>query len=69
VHVPKLAHAIELIKAGNDRAVLPHLFTLGMQILPLLQLLERELKLGLPLAAIEKTVLDRMQKAEGNRQE
>ncbi len=69
VHVPKLEHAIELIKAGNDRAVLPHLFTLGMQILPLLQLLERELKLGLPLAAIEKTVLDRMQKAEGNRQE
>ncbi len=61
VQAPKLAHAIELIKAGHERAVIPHIHTLGRQILPLLQLLERELKLGLPLAALEKNILDRAQ--------
>lgn len=40
--VPKLAHAIDLIKAGHEKAVIPHLDTLGEQITPLLRLLERE---------------------------
>lgn len=61
---PKLAHAIELIKAGNHRAVLAHLPALTKQILPLLHLLEREFKLGLPLAEIEKNVLDRVQEGK-----
>jgi diguanylate cyclase (GGDEF)-like protein len=62
--LPNLGQAIELIKAGNEKAVVPHLLTLGKQILPLLKLLERELKLGLPLADIEKSMLDRAQEAE-----
>jgi two-component system, cell cycle response regulator len=65
VPVPKLAHAIELIKTGNERAVLPHLRTLGMQILPLLHLLNRELKLELPLATIDKKVRELVQEVKG----
>ncbi|MBI4740813.1 MAG: hypothetical protein HY777_04480 [Betaproteobacteria bacterium] len=66
---PKLAHAIELIKAGHERAVVPHLLALGRQVLPLLHLLERELKLGLPLAAIETKVLDQVSDSKDTRQE
>lgn len=40
--VPKLAQALELIKSGNEKAVLPHLDTLAEQIKPLLVMLERE---------------------------
>ena len=69
VLAPKLTHAIELIRAGHERAVVPHLRTLGKQILPLLHLLEKELKLGLPLAVIEKAVLERMQENKDSRPE
>jgi len=62
--VPALAHAIELIRAGQESAVIPHLLKLGRQVVPLLQLLERELKLGLPLADIEKHLLDPAQETE-----
>jgi diguanylate cyclase (GGDEF)-like protein len=58
---PKLAHAMELLRMGQERAVLPHLRSLGKQVLPLLRLLERELKLGLPLAEMERKVLDEAQ--------
>jgi hypothetical protein len=51
--VPRLGHAIDLIRAGHERAVIPHLVHLGKEVLPFLELLERELKLGLPLADIE----------------
>ncbi|HRD92014.1 MAG TPA: diguanylate cyclase [Accumulibacter sp.] len=56
---PRLSHAIDLIKAGHESAVIPHLVKLGKEILPFLELLERELKLGLPLAEIQKRTLDR----------
>jgi hypothetical protein len=49
--------------------VIPHLLKLGKQVLPLLRLLERELKLGLPLADIEKSMLDRAQEVEDAGQE
>lgn len=59
VPTPRLSHAIDLIKAGHESAVIPHLGKLGKEILPFLELLERELKLGLPLAEIRKRTLDR----------
>ncbi|MFW5397452.1 MAG: response regulator receiver modulated diguanylate cyclase [Candidatus Accumulibacter regalis] len=56
---PRLGHAIDLIKAGHESAVIPHLLQLGNEVLPFLELLERELKLGLPLAELRKRTRDR----------
>lgn len=55
---PTIERAISLIKSGDEREVIPHLRALGRQILPLLKLMERELKLGLPMADVERCMLD-----------
>ena len=55
----KLQHALELITARHEVAVLPHLAELGTQILPLLRLLNQELGLELPLAEVERRLHDR----------
>ena len=65
---PTVDRAITLIKAGCESEVLPHLMALGCQLLPLLKLMERDLKLGLPLEKIEKGVTDRVQEEEDTRQ-
>ncbi|HRF05447.1 diguanylate cyclase [Accumulibacter sp.] len=56
---PRLGHAIDLIKAGHESAVIPHLLHLSKEVLPFLELLERELKLGLPLADLRQRTRDR----------
>ncbi len=61
---PRLEHAIALIKSGHESEVVPHLAALGSQVLPLLKVLERELKLDLPMADIEKCLLDLAQKGK-----
>jgi diguanylate cyclase (GGDEF)-like protein len=66
---PGIGQAIDLINGGHESTVIPHLLKLGKQVLPLLRLLERELKLGLPLADIEKSMLDRAQEVEDAGQE
>jgi diguanylate cyclase (GGDEF)-like protein len=66
--VPGLGHAIDLIRTGHAHAVIPHLVSLCKEMLPFLELLERELKLGLPLADIRKRVLDREQEVQDTRQ-
>ncbi len=66
--VPRLGHALELISTGHASAVIPHLIDLGKEILPFLDLLEGELKLGLPLADIRKRMLDREQEIKDTRQ-
>lgn len=48
--------ALELIASGQAGEVLPHLPELGAEVLPLLQLLEQELHLGLSLGELEKSV-------------
>jgi two-component system cell cycle response regulator len=58
VPLPTLERAIDLIRSGHESEVLPHLRTLGSQLLPLLKLLDRDLKLGLPLADFERSMLD-----------
>jgi len=58
---PTIERAISLIKSGDEREVIPHLRALGRQILPLLKLMERELKLGLPMADVERCLLDQVQ--------
>lgn len=62
--VPRLDLAIDLIKSGHEGDVVPHLAALGRQLLPLLELLEQELKLGLPLADMEKCMLDQAREAK-----
>lgn len=54
-----LQHAVELITARREETVLPHLVTLGGQVLPLLRLMNQELGLELPLAEIERRLQDR----------
>lgn len=67
--VPSIGQAIDLINGGHESSVIPHLLKLGGQVVPLLRLLERELKLGLPMADIEKSMLDRAQEVEDAGQE
>lgn len=62
--VPRIDLALSLIKSGREREVMPHLIALGSQILPLLKLLERDFKWGLPIADIEKSMLDPAQEIE-----
>ncbi len=54
-----LHHALELLAANRSDAVKPHLPTLGRQLLPLLDLLGKELGLALPLAELEHRLSER----------
>ena len=55
---PTIERALDLIQAGHESEVLPHLTVLGSQLLPLLKLLERDLQLGVLIGDIEKNLLD-----------
>ena len=68
IPVPRLGHAIDLIRTGRAKAVIPHLVHLGKEVLPFLELLEGELKLGLPMADIRKRILDREHEVQDTRQ-
>ncbi|MBL8398240.1 MAG: diguanylate cyclase [Candidatus Accumulibacter sp.] len=65
---PRFNHALDLIKIGQISQVVPHLVPLGKEVLPFLELLERELKLGLPLANIRKQLFDREAQSKETRQ-
>ena len=54
-----LHHALELLAANRAETVKPHLPTLGRKLLPLLELMERELGLALPLAELERRLSER----------
>jgi diguanylate cyclase (GGDEF)-like protein len=56
----KLQRALELIAAHRSEVVSPHLGQLGVEILPLLHLMNRDLGLNLPLADIERRFRDRI---------
>jgi hypothetical protein len=49
-----LEDVLASIEKGDIDALLPHLAALGMQILPLLRLLDSKYHLDLPLEAIER---------------
>ena len=61
---PALDQALALINEGQVVKVMPHLAALGLQVMPLLRLLERRFGLGLPLAEIEKRMTDPVQEKE-----
>ena len=56
VVAPTIERALDLIRAGHESEVVPHLAALGSQLLPLLKLMERDLKLGLLISDIEKNL-------------
>jgi diguanylate cyclase (GGDEF)-like protein len=58
----KLQRALELLAARQTDIVRPHLGRLGMEILPLLALLNQEFALNLPMAEIERQMSDRAAK-------
>ena len=65
---PRFSHALDLIRIGQIKQVVPYLIPLGKEVLPFLELLEKEWKLGLPVANIRKQLLDREAQAKENRQ-
>jgi diguanylate cyclase (GGDEF)-like protein len=54
-----LNHALELLAAGRIEPVIPHLPALLERLLPMLQLMDKELGLTLPLAEIERRLSGR----------
>lgn len=56
-----LAQALELLRAGRPEGVVPQLAALGLQVVPLLHLLDKEFGLNLPLAEIEHRLAERTQ--------
>jgi hypothetical protein len=67
--VPTLERALGLIRAGREHEVRPHLVALGQQLLPLLKLLERDLKLSVLMADCEKNRPDPAQEEKDAGQE
>ena len=63
--VPRLDLAIALIRAGHESEVIPHLTALGKEILPLLELLERERRFGLLVTDSAITPLDEPPQEDG----
>lgn len=54
-----LNHALELLAAGRNEPVIPHLPALLERLVPMLQLMDKELGLALPLAEIERRLSER----------
>lgn len=56
--LPTLGQAIEMLGDGREAALLPHLPALLGCVLPLLRLIEREHRMGLPIADLERRCTD-----------
>jgi diguanylate cyclase (GGDEF)-like protein len=55
---PSLERALALIRAGREEELVTHLPVLAQQLLPLLGVLDRDLRLGLSIAKIEKRLAE-----------
>lgn len=56
----KVQRALELLAARRNEVVLPYLGQLGIELLPLLNLMNQDLGLNLPMAQIEQRLNDRI---------
>lgn len=56
---PTLVHAIDLLRGGHVDVVRPHTAALARQVMPLLELLQQESGIALPLAALQEKFHDR----------
>lgn len=54
-----ISHAMELLAANRHEAVKPHVDVLARQLLPLISLINQELGLALPMAEIERRLIER----------
>jgi hypothetical protein len=54
-----LRHALELLATNRPEVVIPHLPALGKELLPLLELMGKELGLALPLAELKHRLSER----------
>jgi diguanylate cyclase (GGDEF)-like protein len=52
-------HALELIQANRPEPVRPHLAYLGLQLLPLIQMINQELNLAMPMDEVERRLSER----------
>ena len=52
-------HALELLAANRRGAVVPHLPSLAERLLPLIELMDQELGLSLPLAEVKRRLSER----------
>ena len=55
-------HALELLLANRPEVVKPHVDALARQLLPLIELIDQELGLALPMAEIERRLSERKSK-------
>lgn len=63
-HSPSLERALEMLRTGQEAAVLPHLTVLLGQMLPVLKLFDREFHLGLPIEELERRCTDLAHRGE-----
>lgn len=56
-----MVEALDAIRAGHGETVLPHLGMLGLQLIPLLRLMDKEFGLNMPLAEYEYRFSERIQ--------
>lgn len=56
---PKLAHALDLLRGGHADVVRPHLGLLVAEVMPLLEMVQEESGIELPLAALKERFRDR----------
>ncbi len=63
-HSPSLERALEMLRTGQEAAVLPHLTVLLGQMLPVLKLFDRECHLGLPIEELERRCTDLAHRGE-----
>ena len=60
--LPTIENALSILKAGRQKELAAHAGELALLVLPILHLANQELKLGIPMAEIEKRLLDRARK-------
>ena len=60
--IPTIDHALAILHAGRQDELAAHAGELALKVLPILKMANQELKLGIPMAEIEKRLLDRARK-------
>jgi len=60
--LPSIENALAILRAGRQEELAAHAGELALLVLPVLKLANQELKLGIPMAEIEKRLMDRARK-------
>jgi diguanylate cyclase (GGDEF)-like protein len=65
--LPTIENALAILRAGRQQELAAHAGELALLVLPILELANQELKLGIPMAEIEKRLLDRARREKDAR--